>query len=75
MTRTGVTMFALGMLLGAIPPAAAYEGRPVPYGYYSPPPAALISPNLHRHRCYASYTRRERDKGVRHWTGLCRPWG
>jgi hypothetical protein len=74
MPKTGVmTMIAYGFFLGAALPATAYDGRPVPYGLYTPPPAALISPDPRRPPCYASYTRRERDKGIRHWTGLCPP--
>jgi hypothetical protein len=75
MPKTGMTMIAAGIFLGVALPAAARENRPVPYGFYAPPSAAFISPNPYRPRCYASYTRRERDKGIRHWTGLCRPWG
>ena len=76
MPKTGTMMIALGVFLGAIVPAAAYGERAAPYGLYTPaPPTVLTPPGPYNHPCYTSYTRRERDKGIRHWTGICRPSG
>lgn len=75
MPKTGTIRAALGVFLAAILTAALYE-RAAPYGLYTPPPSTILTPpGLHTPPCYASLTRRERDKGLRHWSGMCRPWG
>ena len=70
MLRTGATIFALGVFLTAAPPTLARE-FPAYGGAYPPPPGAGFSTPYYGPPCYASITKRERDKGMRHWTGLC----
>lgn len=73
MQRTSAIIVALGAFLAAAPSTLA-QGLP-PHGAYAPPPPAGFSPPYYGLPCYAATTRRERDKGIRHWTGWCRYQG
>ena len=70
MLRTGATIIALGVFLTAAPPTLA-QGFATYGGAYPAPPGAGFSTPHYGPPCYASITKRERDKGMRHWTGLC----
>lgn len=68
MLKTALPVVALGMLLLAIP---ASKAEIAPQTYFAPPPPVVVAPSGYAPLCYRTYTRRESDKGFRHWTGLC----
>lgn len=72
MPKTGAIIVALGAFLVAAPPALAQSFAF--YGAYAPPPPppAGVFPLYYGPPCYVTLTGREREKGIRHWTGWCR---
>jgi hypothetical protein len=73
MQRTGATIIALGAFLTAASPTLAQGFGP--YGAYPPPRPAGLSPPDYGPRCFRYFGKRNRDKGIRFWTGQCRHWG
>jgi hypothetical protein len=62
---------AFGAVLVALTPAGAIESATFNRSYVSAPQLVTPSGAYHLHRCFKATNRRQREKGIRFWTGKC----
>ena len=62
---------AFGAALVALTPAPAIESAAFNRSFVSAPQVVTASGAYHMHRCFRAFNRRQREKGIRFWTGRC----